>query len=77
MLTTTDSEMVLAGQLAAVQLPNVERDPIKRSRIDEILIAEGRRWRRQGTWIGGRVDPAFENRGALNRSTPRRPRAVS
>jgi transposase len=52
--------------------------PIKRSRIDEILIAEGLRWRQQETWFGERVDPAFaEKRGALTRSTRRRPRAVS
>jgi transposase len=52
--------------------------PIKRSRIDEILIAEGLRWRQQETWFGERVDPGFaEKRGALKRSTPRRPRAVS
>ena len=51
---------------------------IKRSRIDEILLAEGLRWRRQETWFGERVDPAFaETRGALKGSTPRRPRAVS
>jgi transposase len=39
--------------------------PIKRSRIDEILIAEGLRWRHQETWFGERVDPDFaEKRGA-------------
>lgn len=32
---------------------------MKRSRIDEILIAEGLRWRQQETWFGERVDPAF------------------
>ena len=52
--------------------------PIKRSRIDEIFIAEGLRWRQQETWFGERLDPAFaEKRGALKRSTPRRPRAAS
>ena len=41
---------------------------MKRSRIDEILIAEGLRWRSQETWFGERVDPAFaEPRG---RSSP-------
>ena len=45
--------------------------PIKRSRIDEILIAEGLRWRSQETWFGDRVDPHFaEKRGALPHSTP-------
>jgi transposase len=52
--------------------------PIKRSRIDEILIAEGLRWRQQETWFGERVDPDFaKKRGVLKRSTPRRPRVAS
>jgi transposase len=43
--------------------------PIKRSRIDELLIAEGLRWRTQETWFGARVDPAFaEKRGPSKRS---------
>jgi len=37
---------------------------IKRSRIDEILIAEGLRWRTQETWFGDRVDPEFGKKGA-------------
>jgi transposase len=37
---------------------------IKRSRVNEILLAEGVRWRTQETWFGERVDPAFaEKRG--------------
>ena len=32
---------------------------IKRSRIDELLHAEGLRWRHQETWFGARVDPEF------------------
>ena len=45
--------------------------PIKRSRIDDLLIAEGLRWRQQETWFGERVDPAFtEKRGPSKRSTP-------
>ncbi len=44
---------------------------IKRSRIDELLLAEGLRWRSQETWFGERVDPAFaEKRGQLKNSTP-------
>jgi transposase len=40
--------------------------PIKRSRIDELLRAEGLQWRHQETWFGERVDPAFaEKRGAI------------
>lgn len=48
--------------------------PIKRSRIDEILVAEGLRWRQQESWFGERLDPDFaEKRGASTRSTPPRP----
>src|SRR5690348_5461128 len=32
---------------------------MKRSRIDELLIAEGLRWRKEETWFGERVAPAF------------------
>ena len=43
---------------------------IKRSRIDEILLKEGLRWRRHETWFGERVDPAFaEKRGGSRAST--------
>ena len=45
--------------------------PIKRSRIDDLLITEGLRWRTQETWFGERVDPECANkRGILKRSTP-------
>src|SRR5262245_40521138 len=51
---------------------------IKRSRVDEILLAEGLRWRRQETWFGERVDPEFaEKRGRLSGSTRPRRRARS
>lgn len=51
---------------------------IKRSRIDEILQAEGLRWHQQEKWFGKRVDPDFAvKRGRLKRSTPRRRKAVS
>jgi transposase len=50
---------------------------MRRSRIDGILLAEGLRWRRQETWFGERVDPAFaEKRGGSRRSTPHRLRAA-
>ena len=50
--------------------------PIKRSRIDEILLAEGLRWRQQESWFGERVDPDFAaKRGRSSGSTPPRPRA--
>lgn len=32
---------------------------IKRSRINDILLDEGLRWRQQETWFGERVDPDF------------------
>lgn len=51
--------------------------PIKRSRIDEILIDEGLRWRTQETWFGERVDPDFaQKRGPSSRSIQRLRRAV-
>ncbi len=44
---------------------------IKRSRIDEILLAEGLRWRKQEHWFGERVDPEFtEKRQAKERQVP-------
>ena len=50
---------------------------MRRSRIDEILLAEGLRWRRHETWFGERVDPEFaEQRGASRGSTPPRRRAA-
>jgi len=52
--------------------------PIKRSRISEILIAEGLRWREQETWFGERPDPAFAaKRGPSSPSTRRHLRVVS
>ncbi len=58
---------------------NEERGiPIRRSRIAEILQAEGLRWRQQETWYGERPDPAFaEKRGRSSPSTRRRLRIVS
>jgi transposase len=50
---------------------------IRRSRIDEILLQEGLRWRQHETWFGERVDPAFaEKRGRSRRSIPPHLRAV-
>jgi transposase len=52
--------------------------PIKRSRIAELLQAEGLRWRRQEPWFGERPDPAFaEKRGPSSASTPLHPRRAS
>ena len=51
---------------------------IKRSRIGEILHAEGLRWRQQETWFGERPDPAFAaKRGPLSPSTRPRPWTAS
>jgi hypothetical protein len=48
---------------------------IKRSRIDELWLREGWRWRSQEPWCGERGDPACaETRGSSRRSTPRRRR---
>src|SRR3712207_4700086 len=50
---------------------------MRRSRINEILLQEGLRWRQHETWFGERVDPEFaEKRGGSRRSTPRRTRAA-
>jgi transposase len=38
--------------------------PIQRSRINEILLQEGLRWRKHETWFGEPVDPAFAEKGA-------------
>ena len=58
---------------------NEERGiPIQRSRIGELLQAEGLRWRKQETWFGERPDPAFaEKRGPSSASTRARLRRVS
>ena len=50
---------------------------MKRSRIDELLLKEGLRWRQQERWFGVRVDPDFaQKRGPLLTSTKgRRPKA--
>ena len=51
---------------------------IKRSRIHEVLHAEGLRWREQESWFGARVDPDFaQKRGRSRPSTPSRRQAVS
>jgi transposase len=36
---------------------------MKRTRLDEVLRAEGLRWRKHETWFGERVDPAFAKKG--------------
>lgn len=55
----------------AAHLDEAKGIAMKRSRIAEILAAEGLRWRTQETWFGERPDPAFaEKRGPSSASTP-------
>ena len=50
---------------------------MRRSRISEIFIREGLKWRHDETWFGERVDPDFaKKRGSSNSSTRRRRRAA-
>jgi transposase len=50
---------------------------MQRSRLDEILLHEGLRWRKHETWLGERLDPAFaEKWGRSRRSIPHRLRAA-
>jgi transposase len=52
---------------------------MRRSRISEIFLREGLKWRHEETWFGARVDPDFaRKRGRSSASTrPRRPAASS
>lgn len=51
---------------------------IKRSRISELLVQEGLRWRKQERWFGERVDPDFaEKRGSSATSTRSHPPTAS
>ena len=44
---------------------------MRRSRISEVLLAEGLKWRQEETWFGARVDPDFtRKRGLSSSSTP-------
>lgn len=62
----------------AAYLAEHKKVAMKRTRIDEILVAEGLRWRKQETWFGEKVDPGFaEKRGRSRSSTPPRPEARS
>src|SRR5689334_24687292 len=46
---------------------------MRRSRISEIFIREGLKWRHDETWFGERVDPDFaKKRGSSSSSTQRR-----
>jgi transposase len=51
---------------------------MRRSRISEILLREGLRWRHEETWFGERVDPEFaRKRGRSSSSTPQHRPAAS
>jgi len=45
---------------------------IKRSRIDELLLEEGLKWRKQETWYGKKVDPEFKKKEHLSKRSIRR-----
>src|SRR3954464_13695097 len=50
---------------------------MRRSRVREVRLAEGLKWRQEETWFGARLDPDFaEKRGPSSSSTLRRQRAV-
>jgi transposase len=50
---------------------------MRRSRVGEVLLAEGLKWRQEETWFGARVDPDFaRKRGRSSGSTPRRRRVA-
>jgi transposase len=51
---------------------------MKRSRVSEVLLAEGLKWRQEETWFGARVDPEFtRKRGRSSNSIPAHRRAAS
>ena len=51
---------------------------MRRSRISEIFIQEGLKWRHEETWFGARVDPEFaRKRGRSSNFTPKHRRAAS
>jgi transposase len=55
-------------------LAEVHEITMRRSRVAEVLPAEGLRWRTQETWFGERVDPAFAaKRGRSSPSPPLHP----
>src|SRR3954454_15635110 len=45
---------------------------MRRSRISEIFIQEGLRWRHEETWFGERVDPEFARKRGRSSSSTRR-----
>ena len=61
----------------AAYLAEQEGIALRRSRREEVLIGQGLRGRKEESWFGERVDPAFaQNRGRSSGSTRRRRRAA-
>jgi transposase len=50
---------------------------MRRSRIGEILLTKGLKWRREETWFGARVDPEFARKRGRSRNSPRRRRRAA
>ena len=50
---------------------------MRRSRISEVLIREGLKWRQEETWFGARVDPDFARKRGLSSSSTPQPRPAA
>jgi transposase len=50
---------------------------MRRSRISEIFIQEGLKWRHEETWFGERVDPDFARKRGRSSSSTRQPRRAA
>ena len=50
---------------------------MRRSRISEIFIQEGLKWRREETWFGARVDPDFARKRGRSSGSTRRHRSTA
>jgi transposase len=75
---TLDRLVACLGELAETRSVCGWGIGMKRSRVGEVLLAEGLKWRQEETWFGARVDPEFtRKRGRSSSSTPARPRAAS
>lgn len=50
---------------------------MKRSRLNEVLLSEGLRWRKEETWFGERVDPEFAAKRGPSSSSPPLPQQAA
>ncbi len=50
---------------------------MRRSRISEIFLREGLKWRHEETWFGERVDPDFARKRGRSSSSTRPPRPAA